>query len=189
MTDGSGRHRSSSPGSGFHDLPSQASSFESSRPAVAGDVEYLVTLAVKHAESIASERGADLLLRRELPSSQDELTRQLEAAVDSDRAFLVVGCFAGFPFGYGLVYFEKLADGDCLARLEHLLVEPEARGVGIGESIMNTVVDEAKNRGCLGIDSRALPGDRQTKNFFESFGLKARQLVVHYRFETEHPTA
>jgi hypothetical protein len=29
------------------------------------------------------------------------------------------------------------------------------------------------------MDSLALPGDRATKNFFESFGLKARAIVVH----------
>ncbi len=44
---------------------------------------------------------------------------------------------------------------------------------------MNAVVDEARTRNCFGIDALALPGDRETKNFFESFGLKARQLVVH----------
>ena len=40
-------------------------------------------------------------------------------------------------------------------------------------------IAEARRRGSIGIDGRALPGDRETKNFFESFGLKARQLVVH----------
>jgi hypothetical protein len=33
--------------------------------------------------------------------------------------------------------------------------------------------------GCFGVDSLALPGDRHTKNFFESFGLVARAIVVH----------
>ena len=36
-----------------------------------------------------------------------------------------------------------------------------------------------REKGCLGIDSVALPGDRATKNFFESFGLVARALRVH----------
>ena len=34
-------------------------------------------------------------------------------------------------------------------------------------------------QGCFGVDSLALPGDRHTKNFFESFGLVARAIIVH----------
>ena len=37
----------------------------------------------------------------------------------------------------------------------------------------------AAAQGCFGVDSLALPGDRHTKNFFESFGLVARAIVVH----------
>ena len=33
--------------------------------------------------------------------------------------------------------------------------------------------------GAIGVDALALPGDRATKNFFETFGLKARAIVVH----------
>lgn len=33
--------------------------------------------------------------------------------------------------------------------------------------------------GCLGIDALALPGNRETKNFFEASGLTARAIVVH----------
>ena len=40
-------------------------------------------------------------------------------------------------------------------------------------------VAHAQDAGAVGIDSLALPGDRETKNFFETFGLKARAIVVH----------
>jgi hypothetical protein len=36
-------------------------------------------------------------------------------------------------------------------------------------------------RGCLGVDSTALPGARETKNFFEESGFTARLLVMHRR--------
>ena len=52
---------------------------------------------------------------------------------------------------------------------------------------MNLVLDELRAAGCIGIDSRALPGDRETKNFFESFGLKARLLTVHRSFDGDPP--
>lgn len=41
------------------------------------------------------------------------------------------------------------------------------------------LIDHATVAGAIGVDSLALPGDRGTKNFFESFGLKARAIVVH----------
>jgi GNAT superfamily N-acetyltransferase len=82
-------------------------------------------------------------------------------------------------FGYGLIGYETLLDGSRLARLHHFLVDAEIRKSGIGEAMMNLVVDLATEQGCIGVDSVALPGDRDTKNFFESFGLKARLLTVH----------
>ena len=59
------------------------------------------------------------------------------------------------------------------------LSAPRARGVGVGYELMRACVEIARRAGCVGIDARALPGDRETKNFFESFGLVARSLVVH----------
>ena len=44
---------------------------------------------------------------------------------------------------------------------------------------MDAVLAWARERGCIGIDSLALPGNRDTKNFFETFGFTARLLVVH----------
>jgi hypothetical protein len=51
--------------------------------------------------------------------------------------------------------------------------------VGVGEAVMDHLVAWCRAQGCFGVDSLALPGDRQTKNFFESFGLVARAIVVH----------
>jgi hypothetical protein len=37
--------------------------------------------------------------------------------------------------------------------------------------------------GAVGIEATALPGDRATKNFFETHGLVARALTVHRRLD------
>ena len=63
--------------------------------------------------------------------------------------------------------------------IEDIYVDPGARAVGVGETLMNHLIDWCRARGCFGVDSLALPGDRETKNFFESFGLVARAIVVH----------
>ena len=46
-------------------------------------------------------------------------------------------------------------------------------------AMMEALVAWCRAQGCFGVDSIALPGDRHTKNFFESFGLVARAIVVH----------
>lgn len=69
-------------------------------------------------------------------------------------------------------------DGD-RAMLSTLFVHPEMRGVGVGHSLLDTVVARARSRGAKHLDSLALPGDRETKNFFESHAMKSRLLVVH----------
>ena len=61
--------------------------------------------------------------------------------------------------------------------MEH--VEPEAREVGLGEELLDAVIAWSRARGCSTLDAVALPGDRHTKNFFETFGMKARLLTVH----------
>jgi GNAT superfamily N-acetyltransferase len=81
--------------------------------------------------------------------------------------------------GYATVRLELLADGGRLGVIEDLFVDPGCRQVGVGEVLMNHLLDWCRARGCFGVDSLALPGDRSTKNFFESFGLVARAIVVH----------
>jgi hypothetical protein len=48
---------------------------------------------------------------------------------------------------------------------------------------MEAVLAWCDERGCFGVDALALPGNRETKNFFESFGLVARAIVVHRRLD------
>ena len=51
--------------------------------------------------------------------------------------------------------------------------------VGVGEAVMDAVMTWSESKGCRGIDGFALPGDRETQNFFERFGLTARAILVH----------
>lgn len=58
-------------------------------------------------------------------------------------------------------------------------VEPDARGVGVGTAMAQSLLDWFAAEGCHGVDAPALPGDRESKQLFESFGLSARLLVLH----------
>ncbi len=105
----------------------------------------------------------------------------------TDQGALVVGTVDGTVVGYGCSRVEPLADDSLLSVISDLYVDPEARGIGVGEAMVNLLVDHARSLGAVGIDSLALPGDRATKNFFETFGLKARAIVVHRSLLPEGP--
>ncbi len=92
---------------------------------------------------------------------------------------MLVGTVDGTVMGYGVGRVDELADGGRLGVVTDLYTEPGCRELGIGEITMQTLIDWCTERGCFGVDSLALPGDRHTKNFFESFGLVARAIIVH----------
>ena len=150
---------------------------ESARRATEDDIPAMEDIAERQRAAIEGERGASLFLRREAGAWPDRA--RLSRAVAGDGGVAVVGCYDDIVFGYGVVRYETLLDGSRLASLTDFVVDAEIRGSGIGEAMMNLVVELAEAEGCVGIDARALPGDRSTKNFFESFGLKARLLTVH----------
>jgi GNAT superfamily N-acetyltransferase len=150
---------------------------EASRPAVEADLDRLAELARAAVEELSAERGGAVWRRRE--ARREPLESSLRAALDDDRQLVVSGTIDGVVVGYGIVRLEALDDGGALAIVDDLYVEPGARGVGVGEVIMDTLVAWAEEQGCIGIESLALPGARHTKNFFERFGLVARAIVVH----------
>ncbi|MBV8949825.1 MAG: GNAT family N-acetyltransferase, partial [Actinobacteria bacterium] len=66
-----------------------------------------------------------------------------------------------------------------IGALDACYVEPEARGVGVGRALLDDLVRWFESTGCRGVDAAALPGDRDTKNFFEAAGFKARLITMH----------
>jgi GNAT superfamily N-acetyltransferase len=71
------------------------------------------------------------------------------------------------------------ATEESLATIELLYVVPEARGVGVGEALLDDLLRWCGERGCDGVDVPALPGARETKNFLEAAHFSARLLVMH----------
>lgn len=147
------------------------------RPAVHDDLDELVRLDRLAREHLRPLRGGEMYLLHTArpdppgPSLADDLA-------DVDRLVLL-GCIGQAAVGYAIAAVRPLADGTCAADVSELFVEPGARGVGVGHLLMHQLVHWARDRGCIGIDARALPGDRNTKNFFEAFGLVARAITVH----------
>lgn len=154
------------------------------RPARASDLAELARLDALAREHLGGHRGGETyLVTAARPSpAEASLAEDLE---HPDRCVLVGSLSeTGSVLGYAVAEAITLRDGRSIADISELFVEPDARGVGIGEVLMEQLVEWATARGCFGIDARALPGDRSTKNFFESFGLVARAIVVHRDLRT-----
>jgi GNAT superfamily N-acetyltransferase len=149
---------------------------EGARPATPEDLPVLVHLARLARDELGPMRGGSVFLRREARRDDPE---ELAALLGDVAAAAWIGTIDDVPVGYAVARVVPLHDDERLAVLDDLFVEPEARGVGVGEALMEQVIAWAARSGCIGVDAVALPGNRETKNFFERFGLTARAIVVH----------
>ena len=149
------------------------------RPATAADLPALVDLLAAARLELTPTKGGDVWSRREGQTLNSD-GRRASALDDPDR-LLLVGTIDDIVVGYSATHVEQLEDGSRLARLTDIYVEVEARGVGVGEALIDDILAWGRAQGCFGVDSLALPGNRATKNFFEAHGLVARAIVVHRR--------
>ena len=154
---------------------------EHARTATADDVPRVVELARAMRAELTQHRGGHLWATRDVDG--EPLDVMFSRAVAGPDPRIVVGSIDGVVVGYGVVTVEHLRDGSRLGRIAELFVEPDARGVGVGEAIANEIVDHCRAAGCTGVDAVALPGHRATKNFFEEQGFTARALVMHHELE------
>jgi GNAT superfamily N-acetyltransferase len=147
-------------------------------------VEDLVAVASLVDEAVAElepTKGGAVWARREGPALPPD--DDLAAALADPETLLAVGTIDDTVVGYVLVRVEHLRDGGRLAVLDAVYVLEGARGVGVGEQMITRVLEWASEQRCIGVDSLALPGNRATKNFFETHGLVARAIVVHRSLE------
>ena len=155
---------------------------EGARRATADDVPRMAELCREvMAELGARERGGPLFVARD--GRPEPVEEGLAALVDDPQRVALVGTLDGVVVGYASGRVEHLRSGQRLGVIDELFVEEPARAVGVGEAMMDLLLDWFRGEGCTGVDSTALPGARETKNFFEESGFSARLLVMHHRLE------
>lgn len=152
---------------------------EAARPATGEDVPRLAQLVAEAVAEQAEGRGGRIWSARETRALPADAS--LAALVADPDALVLAGTIDGTVVGYAVAVTEQLRTGDRLGVVTDVYVEEGARGVGVGEALLDQVVAWCEAAGCIGIDALALPGNRSTKNFFESFGFTARAIVVHRR--------
>jgi GNAT superfamily N-acetyltransferase len=150
---------------------------EGVRPATESDLPRLTELARSAIAELSIQKGGTVWQRH--AARVEPVDTGLQADLADDATQVLAGTYADAVVGYAVTTAEVLADQGTLAVVRDLYVEPDARGVGVGAALMEAVLAWAGERGCVGVDALALPGSRETKNFFESFGLVARAIVVH----------
>lgn len=150
---------------------------EGCRAALPSDVPRIVELARDLRTEIEPIRGGPLWAQRE--GRAEPLGEAYSSLLARDDACVLVGTIDDVVIGYGVGELEPLHDGGRLGVISDLYVEPEARGIGVGEEMVNRLLEFFDARACVGVDAWALPGHRMTKNFFEEHGFVSRGIVVH----------
>lgn len=104
-----------------------------------------------------------------------------------DHSLVAIGSIDDVPVGFLWIRSEPLLPqaGDArVGSVRLVFVETGARGVGVGETMIDTVMDDFRARGITLFDSHVSPGHRLAKNFFESHGYSARRIVMHHSEDT-----
>ena len=151
------------------------------RIAAESDLDVVVALARSAIDELRPLRGGAVWA--ELDARDEPVDTALTAELAAPDHAVIVGTIDDTVVGYAAAHERTLHRGDAIARITDLYVMPDARGVGVGEQLLLAIEAWARGRGHTGLDSLALPGDRNTKNFFESFGLVARAIEVHRSIE------
>ena len=118
-------------------------------------------------------------------AAPEPLEDHLEQLLSDPTSVVMAGVWEDAVVGYGWARRIARQDGSSIARIEELFVIPEARSVGVGESLFNALGQWAREQGLSAIDAFVLPGHREAKNFFETFKMTAHALIVHTRLDQD----
>jgi GNAT superfamily N-acetyltransferase len=104
------------------------------------------------------------------------------ALLEDPDVHLYVGEIDQVPVGFLMARDEELlpqAGGRRVAAVRLIFTLSGARGVGVGEAMIERFLEGAQSRGIQDYDAHVSPGHRESKNFFESNGFKARSIIMN----------
>ena len=150
---------------------------EEVRPLQAADTADVAALERQAREEATRFRGADVLLAGH-GSAGDW------AAMVDGPDVVWVGTIDDLVVGYLHLAVRPDAGGHGdVASVQQVYVHPEARELGLGDTLLETAMAHGREIGCVAIEAVALPGDRDTKNLYERAGVTARLLVMRRRLD------
>ena len=149
------------------------------RPATEADLPELLRLYALLEDEMEALRG----LWKEADGLPAPIDDSLARAVEDPDTFVYIGTADDVPFGFILGYSTGLlpqAEGERMATIKLVFTEEEARGVGVGEAMRDTIMEEFRSTGHRWFDAHVLPGHRLAKNFFEAGGFSARFIIMNH---------
>ena len=114
-------------------------------------------------------------------SSQPMNMDRLSELVKSDNTFLFVASKEGQVLGMLSLVILKIPTGN-KAWVEDVVVDQSARGKGLGKSLMNHALEDAKKRGVKSIDLTSRPSRESANKLYQNLGYEIRETNV-YRYK------
>ena len=147
------------------------------RVASAADRDDIAAIVRSARDELATERDGALWVAD--VARCDPLDESIALTIADPDVAAFVATLDDVVIGFAAANRRPLADGRVVGQMLDLAVELGARSVGAGSALVGRIVEWADSCGCVGVDAMALPGARETKNFFEAHGFVARAIVVH----------
>ncbi len=148
------------------------------RPATTADLDRIVEMyQPAEDEQVALREAWSLADGLAVPTAETLL-----GMFEDPDAHLIVGTIDGVVFGFAVARIERLlpqAGGEQIGVIRLIYVEEDARMVGVGEAMLNGLMEWFTTRGIKRFDAIVSPGHRLAKNFFESAGFKARRITMY----------
>lgn len=118
----------------------------------------------------------------QLSSSNPAPTRaQLEEMVDSKASTVLVAEVDGQIVGTLTLVMFRIPTG-IRARIEDVVVDESARGLGVGALLNQAALDEARRRGARTVDLSSRPSREAANRLYQRLGFETRETVV-YRYD------
>jgi GNAT superfamily N-acetyltransferase len=136
----------------------------------------VVGLVAEGRKSIVDSKGAAEWLERDAP--EGPLEDRYSKLISGPGSAVVIGTVDTVPLGVLALREAQGAEGP-VGDIAEIYVDPQARGVGVAEAMMDAAFEWTERSGMAGLGGRSLPGDRQTKGLFERYGLVARSIEVY----------
>lgn len=148
------------------------------RPAINEDIFRLVSLY----RTMETEQTARKPIWALTDGLDERFDRSLFHAISASESWVLVGEIDGVTVGFVWATVEEMlerAGGTRIGRIRLIYTEPDARGVGVGHAMLESVRDELRAHGIHHFDAPVGPGQRAAKNFFEAHAFAARSIVMH----------
>jgi GNAT superfamily N-acetyltransferase len=107
-----------------------------------------------------------------LPSCYREALAAI--AADPNNMLVVAECDGAVIGAFHLTIIQYVAyRGGRVAQIENVIVDPAARGLGVGAAMMVWAIDEARRRGCFRVQLTSNKARVRAHRFYERLGFTA----------------